>query len=89
FWKVPRHTNAYVSNKWPLCCHVPILIHREVAHLKIRFQHYNEVFVESAKFCETFRSFGQVDFPSFSVHFTLIKERIFDEMGSEFVRFLQ
>ncbi|KRX20544.1 hypothetical protein T07_15099 [Trichinella nelsoni] len=18
FWKVPRHTNAYVSNKWPL-----------------------------------------------------------------------
>ncbi|KRY06914.1 hypothetical protein T01_5501, partial [Trichinella spiralis] len=33
------------------------------------FQHYNEVFVEIAKFCAIFRCFGQVDFPSFSVHF--------------------
>ncbi|KRX26430.1 hypothetical protein T07_6122 [Trichinella nelsoni] len=30
------------------------------------FQHYNEVFVENAKFCAIFRCFGLVDFPSFS-----------------------
>ncbi|KRX67286.1 hypothetical protein T09_84 [Trichinella sp. T9] len=36
FWKVPRQTNAYVSNKWPLSRHVPILTHRATAHVELR-----------------------------------------------------
>ncbi|KRZ55634.1 hypothetical protein T02_6312 [Trichinella nativa] len=60
-----------------MSCRVPILIHREAAHLELRlngsamvefwywnvYRHYNEVFVETAKSCAIFRCFGLVDFP--------------------------
>ncbi|KRX16174.1 hypothetical protein T07_5050 [Trichinella nelsoni] len=62
FWKVLRQTNAYLSNKWPL--NLPC------AYLNTQGSSPSETpIVETAKSCAIFRRSGQVDFPSFSVHF--------------------
>ncbi|KRX31713.1 hypothetical protein T06_2503, partial [Trichinella sp. T6] len=69
-------STASKRNKWPLnlpCAYLntqgssqsetPLI---PIDHI---FRHYNEVFAENAETCAIFRCFGQVDFPSFSVHF--------------------
>ncbi|KRY21834.1 hypothetical protein T12_5093 [Trichinella patagoniensis] len=63
FWKVLRHINAYVSNKWPLKSWVVEFWYRK------HFHHYKEVFIHFSHSCSIFRCFGQLDFPSFSDHF--------------------
>ncbi|KRX14677.1 hypothetical protein T07_12970 [Trichinella nelsoni] len=76
FWKVPRQTNASASNKWPLkllCAYLNTQgsspSETPLKRIDNVLQHYNGVFVENAECGAIFRCFGQVDFPSFSVHF--------------------
>ncbi|KRX14690.1 hypothetical protein T07_11029 [Trichinella nelsoni] len=76
FWKIPLQTNASVSNKWPLklpCAYLNTQgsspFETPLKRILDIFRHYNLIFIETAKSCAIFRCFGQVNFPSFSVHF--------------------
>ncbi|KRX30100.1 hypothetical protein T05_15838, partial [Trichinella murrelli] len=54
---------AYVNTQGSGQSETPLILIDDIS------RHYNEVFAENAETCAIFRCFGQVDFPSFSVHF--------------------
>ncbi|KRY31163.1 hypothetical protein T01_4264 [Trichinella spiralis] len=69
FWKVPRQTNVLVWNKWPLKLSCAYLNTQGSSPSDTPLKRIDDIFAENAKSCAIFRCFGQVDFPSFSVHF--------------------
>ncbi|KRY10673.1 hypothetical protein T12_10193 [Trichinella patagoniensis] len=78
FWKVPRQTNAYVSNKWSLklpCAYLNTQGSGPSETLLKRiddgmfFDIIMRFSLKLQSIVQYFVVFGQVDFPSFSVNF--------------------
>ncbi|KRY59535.1 hypothetical protein T03_14648 [Trichinella britovi] len=104
FWKVPRQTNAYVSNKWPLKLPCAYLNTQGSGPFENRLKRIGGVLCNISLFwasrfsfifgpvlenCKISCSLVLVVFAKICETFILINGRIVDEIGSEFVCFLQ
>ncbi|KRX47579.1 hypothetical protein T05_4287 [Trichinella murrelli] len=74
FWKVPRQTNAYMSNKWPLKLSGAIIIHREAVHLELRLN-------GSAMFFDIIMMYS-LKLPIFAQYFVVLGKSIFLDFRS-------